>query len=43
VPKEVQPLFLANWREREQDMQQHPGFVDFELKQDGDNFVISSR
>lgn len=42
VPKEVQPLFLANWREREQDMQQHSGFVDFELKQDGDNFVISS-
>lgn len=43
VPKEVQPLFLANWREREQDMQRHPGFVDFELKQDGDSFVISSR
>lgn len=43
VPKEVQPLFLASWREREQDMQQQRGFLDFKLEQDGDKFVVSSR
>lgn len=43
VPEEVQPTFVASWREREQDMQQHSGFVDFKLEQDGDKFVVSSR
>lgn len=43
VPKEVQSMFLASWREREQDMQRHSGFVDFRLEQDGDKFVVSQR
>lgn len=43
VPKETQTLFVKSWRQREQDMQQHNGFVDFQLEQDGDNFVVSQR
>jgi hypothetical protein len=36
-------MFLNTWRQREQDMQQHSGFVDFKLEQEGDKFVVSSR
>lgn len=43
VPKEAQPMFVANWREREHDMQQYDGFLDFKLEQDGNKFVVSSR
>lgn len=42
VPKEAQLIFVANWREREHDMQQFDGFLDFKLEQDGDKFVASS-
>jgi heme-degrading monooxygenase HmoA len=43
VPKTVETMFVNSWRQREQDMRQFDGFVDFKMEQDGDKYVVSSR
>lgn len=43
VPRHAQQEFLAEWRRREVEMQQHPGFSGFNVISDGENYTISSR
>lgn len=43
VPKHAQQLFIAEWKHREADMEQHPGFEGFQISSDGDSFTVSSR
>lgn len=39
----MESLFVNSWRQREQDMRQFDGFMDFKMEQDGDKYVVSSR